>query len=231
MDDRAGYSIPGNYREEVSKWLAAIALIAFFFINEYLLPPVVDLAFCIFEKGLLTSEIVRLVLGALGAFSVYYFLWWLFDRYLWKMKPFSYWHHIRDLNGVWTGEGISSFRETHYWFQLTITQTFSKMACEVKTQSSVSSARLMGLFRSDPLSQTCRLEMFYQNQTRELDQSIDSSWPNEHKGFCVYVVDGESMVGDYFTNSDPQTKGRICIAREERKCSIARKASSYSVRL
>lgn len=220
MKCNGSYSIEGDYRERASKWIAVISVILFFVVDEYFMSQVVAVFSCIVVASQSLSVIAEIVVSAVSAFLIYSVLWWWFDLRLWRCSPFTRWHHIRNLNGVWKGKGISSFKNDEgahleYPFELSIRQTFTQMTCRVQTAHSISNATLVGLRCINDLEPLCFLEMVFSNRTKSEESAKNDRWPDVHEGFCRYSVMQDEMNGNYFTNSNPQTKGRIVLHRVE----------------
>lgn len=222
MKHSSTYSIEGNYREQMSKWIAVISVILFFAVDEFFMPQVMVVVSCIVGTSQSLNAILKILVSVVSAFLFYSILWSWFDSRLWKCKVFVRWHHIRDLNGVWKGKGISSFKDDkgnhlEYPFELSINQTFTQMACRVKTANSLSNATLIGLRCVNGLETLCFLEMAYSNETTSEKSAKNDSWPDDHEGFCRYSILKDELNGKYFTNSKPQTKGHIILHRVKRR--------------
>lgn len=73
------------------------------------------------------------------------FLFAVFDRRLWRARPFTAWHSIPNLVGTWEASGVSSFKETPespnhtFTMKVIIKQTFTKL--EVFTETAESTSR------------------------------------------------------------------------------------------
>ena len=213
------YSIEGNYRERVSKWIAVASVALYFIVSEYLASPMEQVALGLCGQSSFAKILIEVASGAISAFFFYSVLWLWFDRYLWKCRVFARWHHIANLNGEWVGTGVSSFTKedrscVEYSCQLRVYQAFTKIACVFKTRSSYSNGIVVGLLCSDDLATGCRLNMAYSTKTQSQSSTLVKTWPRNHMGFCSYRVTGDEMVGDYFTDSEPQTKGRIILHRK-----------------
>ena len=207
------YSIEGNYRERVSKWIAVFSVVGFLMIYQIIISNASRYVADYFFGSPAILAVFSLAFSAFSATLIYFILWNLFDKYIWKASVLRRWHHLDDFSGIWVGVGHTSFNDTRYKFKLSVQQTFTRMSCDVETVNSRSGAILMGVIRDHAMSKERRLHMAYVNGVWSDDAKWNKTWPDSHLGFCSYRLEEEKLFGDYFTNSSPQTRGTIELKR------------------
>jgi hypothetical protein len=72
-----------------------------------------------------------------SGFVIYGMLIQLYDKFLWKVKPFNYFNKLPNLNGKWTGKSYVTTGEENN-LKVTITQTWRRIDIVVETNESIS---------------------------------------------------------------------------------------------
>lgn len=158
------------------------------------------------------------VIGAIGPMALFGLLWVAFDKVLWAWWPFRALHKIPDLNGIWSGDGLSSFADgqsgsKRYKVNLEVTQTFSMIQCTMHFKHSDSESATVGINGCNFEKRSCNLEFSYSNTAGEKSIEVED-WQMNHNGFNVIRCEGDMMKGHYFTDRDPQTKGTFELNRQ-----------------
>ncbi len=144
-------------------------------------------------------------------------LYWVFDRYLWKlgwMRSISL-VRVPDLNGKWSGEVHSSFSQlpTQINVNVEICQTWTALLVKMDSGVSHSKSVMGAIFVGDDGSSTLTYE--YSNEPRAL--ALDTM--HAHRGTAYLVLkkhdNRELLEGDYYAGRDRQNVGQITLERRQ----------------
>jgi hypothetical protein len=150
---------------------------------------------------------------AVGSFTLFSGLFYLFDHYAWRITPVRRLFKLPDLNGKWTCAGTqidSSGAVTKEWqAAVTIKQTWSRLCIALQTDSSRS--------RSGPASiehdegHGYRLLYTYQNDPVPGQKPLAP-----HRGTCELIFNDECNLaeGVYFNDHNRQSFGRIKLTKQ-----------------
>lgn len=160
------------------------------------------------------KAIFKLFLGLSKAGAVFGVLYYVFDNWLWKTKCIKKIHKVPDLNGVWNGEFISSFKDElgnnkKGTCKMNIKQTWSKISIVGNFNESLSYSQTATILDN---SNGIQLKFEYSNKPyKTVNENL-----KEHLGHntLIYNEEQESLNGDYFTNASRQTHGIINVSKE-----------------
>jgi hypothetical protein len=132
-------------------------------------------------------------------FTIYGLLYWLFDRWLWKI--FAKWINVVNLNGEYEGIFKTSYDnfQNGRKFNLKIEQTFSKILIKFSTNSSTSESLIAYL----KISGKDKVELVYNYQNTPKER--ENPTLTEHKGTTWLIFDLSTMEfkGFYYTDKRP----------------------------
>jgi hypothetical protein len=151
------------------------------------------------------------VLSLVGAGAVYGALYWLFDRYAWKITPLGRLLKVPDLSGDWLCEGLPLESETAkpWKGRVTIVQSWDRLRLHLATEQSSSDSVAAALQHDAAVGY--RLMYHYRNQPRPGERELSA-----HHGFAelTFARDQKSATGDYFNGRGRNTFGTIRLSRE-----------------
>ncbi len=143
-----------------------------------------------------------------GCYSI---LYWLFDRYVWKLGLLGKLNlsQVPNLNGRWVGEVESSYRNGGgaHPVSVLILQRWSKILVRLETERSRSSS-IMASLRTTDLANP-ELSYQYINEPK-------STAPNTmemHRGTATLELAGTGLEGDYYTGRGRGEIGTIKLRR------------------
>ncbi|VVJ21601.1 Uncharacterised protein [Amycolatopsis camponoti] len=140
----------------------------------------------------------------------YSLLWKVYDRLLWKSRPFGKpVSDIPDYSGTWSGGIHSSFRpDEPYPATLRIHQTSSRILIELATGQSQSYSRLAMIGAAPGPGHG--LHYVYVNEPTQKNQEI-----RHHEGSATLQLsqDGKTLAGNYFTDIDRGTAGALIFTK------------------
>ncbi len=141
-----------------------------------------------------------------------------YDKLLWKFPVFSLLVKVPDLNGEYEGT------VEYHWddknqnktcnLQIRQTASFIKVKCSFQKEgeNETSSESKKAFFDTDEVG-GCSLYFYYQNR----GSCKDGDTLDQHDGMTILQVIEEGkdikLEGSYFTNRNPQTKGRIKVSK------------------
>ncbi|MGE0756797.1 MAG: hypothetical protein AB7O38_07245 [Pirellulaceae bacterium] len=147
--------------------------------------------------------------GGISAMTAFALLYFIFDRWLWKLKPLRAWLLIPDLNGTWRCEGKAvdptSGDVAHDWSaEIRICQSWSRIGVVLKAASSSSRSISASVYHHP--GEGFRLIYVYDN-TPKADQVRLA----RHSGQCdlIFAEDLQSAEGRYFNDGDRLTSGTM----------------------
>ena len=135
--------------------------------------------------------------GPPSVVSIYGFTLWVFDHFLWshpwlgRLKVVG----IPSFTGRWVGELSSSFDDygSKIGLVIVIRQTWLRISIVLSTDSSSSKSQVASLSLDDATDPA--LSYQYLNDP----QGDSVAGLNIHRGTAVVVLEGENLVGDYYT--------------------------------
>lgn len=147
--------------------------------------------------------------------SVYGLLYILYNRWVWRWSfgPFQL-SRIPNCNGTWYGEATSTHDGgTIFAGMLTVHQTWTKIAVQFRTSSSISYSRMAALNVTPGASEGLIYE--YTNDPH----ATAAESMHAHRGFIFLKLstDGCCLEGDYYTGRDRANQGRLKLQRVARK--------------
>ena len=138
-------------------------------------------------------------------------LYWLFDRYVWKLGLLRKLNLIQlpDLNGEWGGEVKSSYSQSGsaHSVSVVILQRWSKMVVRLESEYSRSRSITASL-RTDDLPNP-GLSYQYVNEPK----SNAPGTMEMHRGTATLELTGSSLEGDYYTGRGRGEVGTIKLSR------------------
>lgn len=196
------YSVIGHPRERI---IFAVAFVSIVF------GPIAIAAF----EGVyssLTGQVISLTVTVTSIFS---FLYFTFNKWIWKISIFEKAFSFPNLNGSWScsGETLDSNGSVVYeWLgRVCIQQSWDKMLITLTTKNSQSrSLSVVGSVRHIP-TVGYKLSYSYDNSP-----NIGESQLSKHEGFCelIFCDDTRTASGHYFNGPNRFTFGRMSLTRE-----------------
>ena len=146
------------------------------------------------------------------------FLFWIYDKWLWKLPMLDFLVRIPDLNGEyegtveyhWGGENRNKNCNLH----IQQTASFIKVKCffQKEGENETFSESEKAFLDTDEMG-NCSLYLYYRNR----GSGKDGDTLDQHDGMTIFEVTkkGEAikLEGYYFTNRNPQTKGCIKVSK------------------
>ncbi|MEG3155725.1 Cap15 family CBASS effector [Sphingomonas sp. RB1R13] len=195
----------GINRASIGRWISIISA-ALSGTLVFLLLSAVDLA----KAFGLNVNLPPTFLSLVGAGAVYGILFWLFDRYLWRLGPVAKLLKVPDLSGKWDCEGVplDNGKAVPWQGEIRIVQSWDRIRVHLKTENSKSDS-LAAALQYDA-AEGYRLFYHYRNQPR-----VGSPKMAPHHGFTelVFAEDEQSAMGDYFNGRGRNTFGTLKISR------------------
>lgn len=162
-------------------------------------------------------------IGAISAFAVYGFLFWLFDKFIWKIGIVEKWTGIMNFSGEWKGLLISSYRNpdtgknAEIDMVVTIKQTWTKISvhCEftnaITGEQSRSSSEI-ACVNPEYDGATSLLTFTYRNRSHQAGMA-----GQDHRGtndLFLQHYKRNSLNGDYYNRrGDSANFGNITLSR------------------
>lgn len=143
----------------------------------------------------------------------------LWDKWLWRQRfgrlSIPRLLGVHDLNGVWHGDGISSFEDPNtgakkrYTMDVRIRQTFSRIEVHAKTRESTSFSTMAGMCvdKAMPI-----LRYAFENTPMNMaDPTLQ-----RHAGLIELRIESEArMAGDYFSGKHRVRHGELTLTRNK----------------
>lgn len=196
------YSTNSEIREKIYR---------FIFLFSILLCSAILLFFnFLFKDAILTNFWVMFFnLFIVPSVGLFYGLFkWLFNSYIWKLKPIVKLTKITDLSGKWTIKGESSFSGgTNFTGTLYIKQTFDKITIKSVFERSVSYNTQTFLEIRDA---DIKLSYYYQNEPKQKE----SDKLHIHHGFMTLTFTDGKISGEYFNDAFRGTSGSWILEKE-----------------
>tara|TARA_R110001599_G_scaffold28466_1_gene98433 strand:- start:1340 stop:1954 length:615 start_codon:yes stop_codon:yes gene_type:complete len=201
------YSMDKHPKETVLFFLALIAITA---------APII--------KGLAESLVSLLEVStgwssvpvvAVPVFALFAGLYFLFDKYLWKVSWLRKVLLVPDLNGKWSCNGHTSLKNAeladYNWnATISITQSWSKIMIHLKTSQSESKSISASIFHEAGVG----YRLLYQFNNKPNADELDLS---NHSGSAelLFSEDTTSGSGSYYTDRHRTTVGTMILKREK----------------
>ena len=107
------YEVKSDIRQKVTIWIAIISLIlgnALFRFSNFL-EPLLAKHFSVIADFLAQWEYLGILSSQITVATVFAFISWLFNKYLWRIPCINKFLGVPNLNGIWEGVLESSFQE------------------------------------------------------------------------------------------------------------------------
>ncbi|MBO1503768.1 hypothetical protein AB6825_16600 [Serratia proteamaculans] len=157
-----------------------------------------------------------MVFALLGAGSVFTFLYWVFNRYLWRCHLLSHLLNVPDLHGEWhcLGKTLNAQGEvTRDWSgTITIAQCWDKIRLQLKTSTSTSNSICAALMYDE--MNGYRILYNYRN-----DPKMGVTELTTHIGFADLWIDKNAQTGEasYFNGRGRTTFGTFTLKRKNHR--------------
>jgi len=171
----------------------------------------IRILFAIAISSVLIAPLIRNMVGASAvivapsAMTLFFILWWIFDKWIWRFLGINILFNLPNLNGDWKGivttPGTNRDEESITTeCKLNITQTLSKINITLETEGSISKTIIAGMAISNP--QQIEIRFAYE---------VRSTGPNtitlkeRGEGFnslrLITEKDGKALLkGEYFSD-------------------------------
>lgn len=153
-------------------------------------------------------------IGGVSALSCFGVLFFVFDRFLWRLKAARAILLVPDLNGSWECQGKTILKggapQDLPWIgTITIRQSWSRMVVVLQTQQS--SSRSVGASLYQEPGSGYRLIYHYDNRPGAAETELQ-----RHSGQCDLLVanDTASASGEYFTGQGRLTVGTMRLTKK-----------------
>lgn len=150
---------------------------------------------------------------AIPVFLLFVLLYLLFDRFLWRVKPFRSFFLVPDLNGDWECDGRGILKEGNqvdYPWQgrIAITQSWSKISISMSAGQSNSDSVSASI--SHVSGRGFRVLYHYRNEPKPGEDELQI-----HHGSAELMIDEDCETGSgyYFTDQHRSTVGTMTLRR------------------
>ena len=207
------YEVKSDIRQKVTIWIAIISLIGgnalFRFSN--LEATLLAKHFSVIADFLVQWEYLGILSSQITVATVFAFISWLFNKYLWQIPCINKFLGVPNLNGIWEGVLESSFQENGVYkkidMKLEIEQTWNRMTCTSIFPSSRSFSDLVRL--DSESSQGTMLKFTYTNHSEDLSSEL-----TQFAGYNeLRLDDANTLRGTYYTKRTPSARGTILLTR------------------
>lgn len=160
-----------------------------------------------------SQNLPPIVLSSVGAGAVYAVLYWLFDRYVWRLPWLSGILRVPDLSGRWRCEGRTINPDKTFgdaWKgEVTIVQSWDRLRVRLKTSQSGSNSLAAALIHDE--ADGFRLMYNYKNEPKIGETDLKA-----HRGFAefTFAKDLQTAEGEYFNGHGRYTFGTMRLTRE-----------------
>ena len=200
-----GYIYEGKNRYIIVFWLAVIAIMLGLGVTY-----TVDILVSVVEKNDGEKIFVLLFNGIFGVSSGTFFaiLYFLFDRFLWKIKLFRY----KNLSGIYNCLGISKDKsqkeKSQFNATIKIKQTWTKVVVYLETEQSFSESFMARIIENG--IGDVRLDYCYVNSTKRTSKDLVS----KHTGTASIIFSNE-IQGKYYNQPDDRMRyGELTLTKE-----------------
>ena len=162
----------------------------------------------------LRADVPPVAFALASAGVIYALIYWVFDRYAWRVPWISKALKVPNLAGVWRckGQTINPDKTLGYEWNATVTivQSWDRFRVRLKTHQSSSNSRSAALLYDE--ADGFRLFYNYQNEPKVGEAELQP-----HLGFAELVFDHDlqSAEGEYFNGRGRYTFGTMHLTREE----------------
>nr|VFK16523.1 MAG: hypothetical protein BECKLFY1418C_GA0070996_102420 [Candidatus Kentron sp. LFY] len=154
------------------------------------------------------------LLAAISVFGLFWTVYTVFDRYLWKIRLLRRILLVPDLNGRWACTGQTILKsgnpaEMDWSAVITITQSWSRILIHLKTENSESSSVAASISRVVGVGYC----LLYEYQNKPVANQLEL---NMHSGSAElsFHENGCEASGYYFTDQHRQTVGMMTLTKE-----------------
>lgn len=201
------YSIDKHPKEKVLFFLALVAITSAPIIKE-----LAEYLVSLLEVSTGWSSVPVVAVPVFGLFAGLYFL---FDKYLWKISWLRKVLLVPDLNGKWRCNGHTNLKnaeQVDYDWNATvsITQSWSKMLIHLNTSQSESKSISASIYHEAGVG----YRLLYQYNNKPNANELDL---NNHSGSAelLFTEDTVSASGSYYTDRHRTTVGTMILEREK----------------
>ena len=152
---------------------------------------------------------------AIPILGLFFLIYQLFDKHLWKIRSFRKLLLVPDLNGQWVCSGNTTLKDGNQvsidWNgEVTITQSWSKILVHLKTESSHSKSISACLFHEVGVG----YKLLYEYES---NPSANQHELKKHAGSAeiLFAEDCKTGEGHYFTDQHRQTVGMLSLRRKK----------------
>ena len=153
------------------------------------------------------------VFKAVPVATVFAVLYWCFDRYLWRWRALRRVMLVPDLNGQWTVNGVTLWRDGQTLIEawtgsVVIVQSWSKISIRMSSDNSSSRSIAASLSHEPGVG----YRMLYQFEN---DPVVAHSELRPHSGTTdlLFPEGCDRAAGSYFTNQNRKTVGELRLER------------------
>jgi hypothetical protein len=191
------YSIDNHPKEKILFALAFIAIVSAPILNS-------SVQIILISLGTKTgwSSIT-----AIPVFGLFGFLYWLFNKYFWRISWLRKFLLVPDLNGKFVVDGLTTLKngnaaEYSWCGVVTVTQSWSKILIHMQAKQSSSKSVSASIHLEDSVGY--RLLYHYEN-----DPAADQLELKKHTGTAELLFDLEGLTanGHYYTDQHRNTVG------------------------
>lgn len=200
------YSIDKHPKEKILFFLALIAIT-----TAPLLQDLADnfVSYLQVSTGWSSAPVV-----AIPVFAIFAGLYFLFNKYLWRIDRLRRILLVPDLNGTWVCQGQTTLKNgkpvNYEWNAIvTITQSWSKILIHLKTSQSESKSISASIFHEDGVG----YRLLYQYNNNPNADELDLQ---NHSGSAELLFTEDTTVaeGSYYTDRHRTTVGTMKLTRE-----------------
>jgi len=199
------YAVIGHRRSEVGRWIG-LASIAAAPLITYPLTLASQLPF------LADSLKSKLATFTVSTGLIYLGIFWFFNRYGWRWLDKLL--GVPNLSGKWKARGVTlggnGDEPTEWEREITITQTWDRMAVELNTGDSASFSESASIIIKH--NNEAKLSYSYLNHPKPGKPELQ-----KHQGFCELVFDAERRTaqGHYFNCLGRNSHGTLTLEKTE----------------
>lgn len=202
------YSVDTDVRKSIILIITLISIPLSMLINRYGFDPLGKHMDSLFANNDIYEmcKCLGVILENADPLFVFGILYKLYEEKAWKWSILKKYHNLPDLNGIWQGELESSYKDQvsgnnkKIAMTLEIKQTWSKISFIAHYPQSDSYSHIAGI-RINDIAGTVILFGFI-NENSNVDLS-----DTQYEGFNKLVLNGDKLVGHYFTNRGEMTRG------------------------
>ncbi len=146
---------------------------------------------------------------AIPVVVVFSFIYWVFNKYLWRISKLRRILLVPDLNGEWSVEGMTTLKngknaDFKWKGKITVTQSWSKLLIYLQTDQSASSSVSASIHHEDGIG----YRLLYQYENAPGADQLELA---KHSGSTelLFNLDCQSAEGHYYTDQHRSTVGVI----------------------